>query len=467
MAKLHQTKTPPIQEQVLQAQASPSASESAEYMSNPWDFLDESRKDAEEISRKSLTYAQDCWFRLRRNKTSMLALCVIALMVLSAIFIPLFWGYSYEDQNLNFANIPPKLDIYQLDEDTYVYITKEYKAVLVSEKGDLLEMAQLVNDDKTNRIYRYEVGGKPLVIDYSIYFNARKEMQQLEALERKGKDILAGQVRFLQKYEHSWEKDDVVSAHELELIMENKLTRFEVSYDSQVITAHKTVSNHTYIWGSDSLGRDIFIRVMYGARMSLLVGFMAALINFVIGVFYGGIAGYFGGRLDNVMMRVVDIVSSIPMMLYVILIMVVLGPGLQSIILAMSVTYWVDMARIVRAQVLSLREQEFVMAAQLLGASTKRILIKHLIPNVMGPVMVSMSMQIPSAMFTEAFLSFIGLGVSAPQASWGTLCNDALMGLSSYPYQMFYPALVMSITILAFNLFSDGLRDALDPKLRK
>ena len=274
-------------------------------------------------------------------------------------------------------------------------------------------------------------------------------------------------MRFLQKYEHSWEKDDVVSAHELELIMENKLTRFEVSYDSQVITAHKTVSNHTYIWGSDSLGRDIFIRVMYGARMSLLVGFMAALINFVIGVFYGGIAGYFGGRLDNVMMRVVDIVSSIPMMLYVILIMVVLGPGLQSIILAMSVTYWVDMARIVRAQVLSLREQEFVMAAQLLGASTKRILIKHLIPNVMGPVMVSMSMQIPSAMFTEAFLSFIGLGVSAPQASWGTLCNDALMGLSSYPYQMFYPALVMSITILAFNLFSDGLRDALDPKLRK
>lgn len=133
----------------------------------------------------------------------------------------------------------------------------------------------------------------------------------------------------------------------------------------------------------------------------------------------------------------------------------------------MSVTYWVGMARIVRAQVLSLREQEFVMAAKIIGASTKRILTKHLIPNVMGPVMVSMSMQIPSAMFTEAFLSFIGLGVSAPQASWGTLCNDALMGLSSYPYQMFFPALVMSITILAFNLFSDGLRDALDPKLRK
>ena len=206
---------------------------------------------------------------------------------------------------------------------------------------------------------------------------------------------------------------------------------------------------------------------MYGARMSLTVGFLAALINFVIGVFYGGIAGYFGGRIDNIMMRIVDILSSIPMMLYVILIMVILGPGLKSIIVAMSITYWVEMARIVRAQVLSLREQEFVLAAKLLGASTSRILTKHLIPNVMGPVMVAMSMQIPSAMFTEAFLSFIGLGVSAPMASWGTLCNDALAGLTSYPYQMFFPALVMSITILAFNLFSDGLRDALDPRLRK
>ena len=436
-------------------------------VANPWELIDEKQKDSEEINRKSLTYMQDCWSRLRRNKTSILALAVIVIMVVSAIFIPMFWDYSYEDQNLNFANIPPKLDIYQLEQDSYVYITKEYKAILVSEDGELLEAAQLISDDKTNRIYRYSVNDKPLVIDYGIYFNAKRELQQLEALDRKGRDIHVKQVDFLKKYDHDWDGDDVISYHELELIVENKLTRFEVTYDSQVITAHKTVSNGTYVWGSDSLGRDIFIRVMYGARMSLLVGFMAAIINFVIGVFYGGIAGYFGGRLDNVMMRIVDIVSSIPMMLYVILIMVVLGPGLQSIILAMSVTYWVDMARIVRAQVLSLREQEFVMAAQLLGASTGRILTKHLIPNVMGPVMVSMSMQIPSAMFTEAFLSFIGLGVSAPQASWGTLCNDALMGLSTYPYQMFYPALVMSITILAFNLFSDGLRDALDPKLRK
>lgn len=167
----------------------------------------------------------------------------------------------------------------------------------------------------------------------------------------------------------------------------------------------KTVSNKTYIWGSDSLGRDMFIRVIYGARMSLLVGVVAAIVNFVIGVLYGGIAGFCGGSVDNIMMRIVDTISSIPMMLYVILIMVVMGPGLQSIILAMGLTYWVDMARIVRSQVLSMREQEFVLAATLLGVPSRKILTRHLIPNAMGPIMVSITMQIPSAMFTEAFLS--------------------------------------------------------------
>ena len=211
----------------------------------------------------------------------------------------------------------------------------------------------------------------------------------------------------------------------------------------------------------------MFIRVIYGARISLLVGVVAALVNFVVGVLYGGIAGYFGGTVDNIMMRIVDTISSIPMMLYVILLMVVMGSGLKSIILAMGLTYWTGMARIVRSQVLAMREQEFVSAAILLGVPTHKLLTRHLIPNAMGPIMVSLTMQIPSAMFTEAFLSFIGLGVSKPMASWGSLANAALPALYTNPYQLFYPALVMSITILALNLFSDGLRDSLDPRLRK
>ena len=201
--------------------------------------------------------------------------------------------------------------------------------------------------------------------------------------------------------------------------------------------------------------------------MGNLVGVVAALVNLVVGVLYGGIAGYFGGAVDNIMMRIVDTISSIPMMLYVILIMVVLGSGLHSIILAMGLTYWVGMVRIVRSQVLTMREQEFVSAAVLLGVPTRKILVRHLIPNAMGPIMVALTMQIPSAMFTEAFLSFIGLGVSKPQASWGALANAALPSLYTSPYQLFYPALIMSITILALNLFSDGLRDSLDPRLRK
>lgn len=240
-----------------------------------------------------------------------------------------------------------------------------------------------------------------------------------------------------------------------------------ITCDGEKLTKQEKIKNKTYLLGTDGLGRDLFIRIVYGARISLLVGLFAAFINFVVGVFYGAIAGYCGGTVDNIMMRIIDVLDSIPMTLYVILIMVVVGPGISSIIIALGLTFWVKMARIVRGQVLTLKQQEFVKAAIVTGADTKRIIVKHLIPNMMGPIMVNMAMQIPSAIFNEAFLSFVGLGISAPMASWGTLCNDALAGIYVYPYQMVYPAIAISVTILTFNLLSDGLRDAFDPKQRK
>lgn len=220
-------------------------------------------------------------------------------------------------------------------------------------------------------------------------------------------------------------------------------------------------------FGTDDLGRDIFVRTMYGARISLSVGFVAAFINLTLGVLYGGISGYYGGKVDNIMMRIVDVIYAIPMMLYVILLMVVLGQSLVNVFIALGIVYWVNMARIVRGQVLSLKEQEFILAARAAGASKARIILRHLIPNCMGQIIVALMLSIPNAIFTEAFLSFIGLGVAAPMASWGSLCNDALGAYRTYPYQLFIPAIAICITMIAFNLFGDGLRDALDPKMRK
>jgi len=283
-------------------------------------------------SRPSLTFWQDAWQRLKKNKMAMLGLYIIIFLLVAAIFGPVFSGLSYSDQNLMLANQPPS-------------------------------------------------------------------------------------------GEH-W-------------------------------------------FGTDNLGRDLFIRVLYGARISLSIGIVASLLNFTVGVAYGGIAGFVGGRTDRIMMNIVDILYSVPVLLYVILLMVVLKPGLTNIFIALGIAYWLQMARIVRGQMLVIKEQEYVLAARTIGASSWRILLRHLIPNSMGAIIVTMTLAIPDAIFTEAFLSFIGLGVSAPMASWGVLASEGVNSLRSYPFQLFFPALAISITMLAFNFFGDGLRDALDPRMRR
>ena len=239
------------------------------------------------------------------------------------------------------------------------------------------------------------------------------------------------------------------------------------SYEDQNFMQANLSPSAEHWFGTDSLGRDLFVRVLYGARISLSIGIVASLINLVIGVIYGGISGYAGGRTDRIMMNIVDILYSVPTLLYVILLMVVFKPGLMNIFVALGISYWLQMARIVRGEVLKLKEQEFVLAAKSMGAGSRRILVKHLIPNAVGAIIVSLSMSIPDAIFTEAFLSFIGLGVSAPMASWGVLASDGVNSIRVFPFQLFFPALAISLTMLAFNFLSDGLRDALDPKMRR
>ena len=261
----------------------------------------------------------------------------------------------------------------------------------------------------------------------------------------------------------------------------NNLAPFEYGKtELKQIEAGEKVFPH--VFGTDSSGRDYFIRVVYGTRISLAVGFFASIIVLIIGMTIGSIAGYCGGRVDLIIMRIVDIIYSLPDMLMVILLASVmkttLGPAIEgtalakigsniiSLFIVFALLYWVSMSRLIRGQILSLREQEYVLAAHAAGAKGGWVIRKHLLPNCISVVIISTALQIPNAIFTESYLSFLGLGVNAPMPSLGSLASDALNGLSSYPYRLVIPAIVISLIVLSLNLFGDGLRDAFDPKLR-
>ncbi|MDE1389883.1 ABC transporter permease [Bacillus licheniformis] len=238
-------------------------------------------------------------------------------------------------------------------------------------------------------------------------------------------------------------------------------------YEETDLTNANQPPSGEHWFGTDDLGRDVFVRTWVGARISLTIGLAAALIDVLIGVIWGAISGIRGGRTDEIMMRIADILWAIPSLLMTILLLVVMGKGLITMIVAMVITGWINMARIVRGQVLQFKNQEFVLASRTLGAKNSRIIRKHLLPNIMSPILVTMTLTVPTAIFYEAFLSYLGLGVPQPLASWGTMATDGVQGLEYYPWRLFFPATFICLTMFAFNVIGDGLRDALDPKLRK
>ncbi len=384
-----------------------------------------------ETARPSLTYWQDAWRRLKKNKLAMVGAFTIFFVLLFGLFGPSMTKYSYSDQLNKFKNLPPRLEIFNVGENLNFHLSSDYNIFLVTDDGEVFDRLEPDKNqrDMINKIYVYKYGTEDdfeeVTLDFSYNLLPSKQ----------GYD-----------YDHTIEYQGIVYTQ-----------------------PNDKVFNRTFPFGTDDLGRDILTRVMYGTRISLMIAFIATLVNLLIGVVYGSISGFEGGKVDEFMMRIVDIINSVPLMLYVILLMVTFkdNDGLTNIIIALSTVYWVSMARLVRGQMLALKEQEFVLAASVIGVPRYKIIFRHLIPNAMGPIIVSMTMMIPSAVFTEAFLSFIGLGVSAPQASLGTLANNSLSGLLTYPYQLFFPALTIAIIILAFNFLGDGLRDALDPRLRK
>lgn len=378
-----------------------------------WAEIEYSEEKSEALNVHQRSYTKDVWFRFRHKATSIIGLVLILFILMFALIGPLLTPHTYNKQNLAFVNIPPRMDVFIMGDD-FIYVTKNLKPILVAEDGTLLEALPRIEEKFNEKTTTYDFHGETITIDWN------KAIPKL--IDKNGARVMYFQ----------------------------------------------TVRNKTYLLGTDNLGRDLLARLMMGAKISLLVAFIAAFANLIIGILYGGISAYSGGNVDNAMMRIVDIISTIPLTLYVILIMVILNnnSGFLSIVIALGSVYWVDMARVVRGQILSVKEQDFVYAAKTMGTKTWYILIKHLIPNAMGPIIVTVTMLIPSAIFIEAFMSFIGLGVSPPIASWGTMCNDALQALRTNPYQLFAPSFAICLTMIGFNFVGDGLRDALDPKLK-
>ncbi|RYE46038.1 MAG: ABC transporter permease [Hyphomicrobiales bacterium] len=370
---------------------------------------------AEYIAAPSLTFWQDVRKRLWANKPAMLGLGFIILLVLAAIFGPMLSRHTYFEQNLKLSNVPPLFQTYAVTDGTgattrFFFNSGNLNLYEVTPSGEVAGLIRPAKKDLIKKQQQFKFGDREVLLDTA--------KQQLSFA------------------------------------------------DGAALAPSGWQWNMSNLLGTDQLGRDVLARQLYGARISLTVAFVATLVNFFIGVFYGGLAGYLGGKADTIMMRIVEVISTIPLTLYVILIMVVFNSGFLSVVLAIGSVYWVDMARIVRGQILTLKQQDYVAAARTMGASTPRILVRHLLPNSVGPILVTLTMLIPSAIFIESFMSFIGLGVAPPEASWGTLTSEAVETLRAYPYQLFFPAAAISLTMFAFNFLGDGLRDALDPRLR-
>lgn len=237
------------------------------------------------------------------------------------------------------------------------------------------------------------------------------------------------------------------------------------SYSYQNLELGASPPSSDFLLGTDTLGRDLFSRILYGARVSLMVGFVATGVALIIGVSWGIIAGYFGGKIDSVMMRIVDVLYGLPFIIFIILLMVIFGRNIWLLFGAIGAVEWLTMARIVRGQVLTIKNQEYVLAAQAMGVSNIQMFRKHIFPNILGPIAVYATLTIPQVMLLEAFLSFLGLGIQPPMSSWGTLIRYGVESMEEYSWLLIYPGLTFTITLFALNFFGDGLRDALDPKI--
>ena len=412
---------------------------------SPDDFASASRQEKDDFiqDRQSVSYWKDAWRRLKKNVVAMVALGVIVFLFLFAFVGPLLIPYGYDEFNKGAENLYP-----------YHYT---------------LEDTQRVNDEIASRTQSDVVD-----VDEMIAQAKAEAEKKGEKFTKKDEAVIRAKAKVAAK--PSEDSSEEQSVDEDSIRKELGIKKHIFGY-SQAELERKANGEKVFphVFGTDMYGRDILVRVMYGARVSMSVGVFAAILVLVIGALYGAISGYCGGKVDAVMQRIVELIYAVPEMLVVNSsgtspmksFVNVLGPNLISMFIAFGLLYWVTMSRIIRGQVLQLKQQEYVTAARALGASGGRIIRCHLLPNCIGQIVVTTCLQIPSAIFLESFLSYLGVGVSAPLPSLGSMATDALSGMYTYTYRLIVPSVILSIMILAFNLFGDGLRDALDPKLKK
>lgn len=422
----------------------------------PEDFEPASQQERDDFiqDRQSVSYWKDAWRRLKKNTVAMIALGVIIFLFLFAFVGPFLVPYGYDQFSTGAENLYPYH--YALEDQTRLD-----EEIAARSESEVMDVDTLIENAKAAA----EAKGETL------------SSVDIAMIRAKAKVASQGQ---------SEHEDTDPATVRKELGIKKKLFGYS-NEELQRKAAGEKVFPH--VFGTDMYGRDILVRVMYGARVSMAVGICAALLVLFIGALYGSISGYCGGKVDAVMQRIVELIYSVPEMLVVLLIATALkpiltnfvntgsgpmkefvntmGPNLISMFIAFGMLYWVTMSRIIRGQVLQLKQQEYVTAARALGASGGRIIRQHLLPNCIGQIVVTTCLQIPSAIFLESFLSYLGVGVSAPLPSLGSMATDALSGMYTYTYRLIIPSVILSVMILAFNLFGDGLRDALDPKLKK